>query len=146
MTPVVQPVGLHVNAARTKQLQSSIPPAPTDMMSPNNGIRPPPSYPAFGVMANNRPSYQPGANQMSEHNHSGYGTTPKSETETTQICSGIDFYSFVSFFSELYSKVVMLQKIGQIFSLFSHNRLQIKLGDKIFNLKMTFFFLSKRFR
>ncbi|CAG9534833.1 unnamed protein product [Cercopithifilaria johnstoni] len=87
MTPVVQPVGLHVNAARTKQLQSGTPPMPNDMISPNNGIRPPPSYSAFGVMSNYRPPYQPGTNQMSEYNHSGYGTTPKSETETTQMCS-----------------------------------------------------------
>ncbi|VDO09820.1 unnamed protein product [Brugia timori] len=56
------------------------------MMSPNNGIRPPPSYPAFGMVGNYRPPYQSGA-QMSEYNHSGYGTTPKSETETAQICS-----------------------------------------------------------
>ncbi|KAM3715872.1 Histone-lysine N-methyltransferase 2C [Dirofilaria immitis] len=85
MTPVVQPVGLHVNAARTKQLQSSTPPTPSDMISPNSAIRPPPSYPAFGMMANYRPPYQPGVNQMSEYNHSGYSTTPKSETETAQM-------------------------------------------------------------
>ncbi|KAK6102077.1 SET domain family protein [Brugia pahangi] len=86
MTPVVQPVGLHVNAARAKQLQSGTPPTPNDMMSSNNGIRPPPSYPAFGMVGNYRPPYQSGV-QMSEYNHSGYGTTPKSETETAQICS-----------------------------------------------------------
>ncbi|VDO16432.1 unnamed protein product, partial [Brugia timori] len=32
MTPVVQAVGLHVNAARAKQLQSGTPPTPNDMM------------------------------------------------------------------------------------------------------------------
>lgn len=96
MTPVVQPVGLHVNAARTKQLQSGTPPTPSDIMSPNNGIRPPPSYPTFGVMGNYRPAYQPNTNQVSEYNQSGYGTTPKSETETAQMCSGINF-SFIFF-------------------------------------------------
>uniref|UniRef100_A0A915PM90 Histone-lysine N-methyltransferase n=1 Tax=Setaria digitata TaxID=48799 RepID=A0A915PM90_9BILA len=86
MTPVVQPVGLHVNAARTKQLQSSTPPTPSGMVSPNNGIRPPPSYPAYGVMGNYRSPYQLGTNQMPDYN-SGYGATPKSESESAQICS-----------------------------------------------------------
>lgn len=105
MTPVVQPVGLHVNAARAKQLQSGTPSTPNDMMPPNNGIRPPPSYPAFGMMGNYRPPYQPGANPMSEYNHSGYTATPKCETETAQMCSGIDFYPFLFFSKTLFKSI-----------------------------------------
>lgn len=95
MTPVVQPVGLHVNAVHAKQSQSGIPPASNDI-SLNNGIRPPPSYPARGMMGNHRLPYQPGANLVSEYNHSGYGMIPKSDIETTQMCSGIKFY-FLSY-------------------------------------------------
>lgn len=91
IAPVVQPVGLHVNVTRSPHMQGGGPATPTGVMSPNSGIRPPPSYPAFGVMNNYRPPYQPGSNQMADSNFPGYIMTPKSESEVTQMCSGI-FY------------------------------------------------------
>ncbi|VDK41902.1 unnamed protein product [Gongylonema pulchrum] len=59
------------------------------MLSPNSGIRPPPSYPtaaAFGVMSNYRAPYQTGATQTGDYPNCII--TPKSEPDVMQMCSG----------------------------------------------------------
>ncbi|VDN01426.1 unnamed protein product, partial [Thelazia callipaeda] len=85
LAPVVQPVGLNVHVARSKQSQNKSVSTPNEMTATKNGIRQPPSYP-FGVGSTYGAPYQPGTNQVPDCNLN-YGTVARSESETMQSCS-----------------------------------------------------------